>query len=161
MLFPCSPTYLNSEATANMSDQVSSFTMFFPRNIALPLGYYIVRGLSQELPTVDLGYEIHEANSFYVRRSRLMHENILTVLGDWSILQLLRHSLCPTSHRRPPLDTTSTSIAKPNVCPDRWRRELLPSSICSLVSLWQSSTKWRDPGPKRLQFLLAPSSQLP
>jgi len=154
-------SYLNSEVAANISDQIRSFTMFFPRNIVLPLGYYIVRGLSQGLPTVDLGYEIHQANSFNVRRSRFVNENVLTVLGDWSILQLFRYQICTSSHRRPPLDTTSTSTAKPNICPDRWRRELLPSSICSLVSLWQSSTKWRDPGPKRLQFLLAPSSQLP
>lgn len=38
--------------------------MLFSRTLGL--GYYIVRGLSQELPTVDLGYEIHQANDFNV-----------------------------------------------------------------------------------------------
>jgi len=128
-------SYLNSEITANISGQVNSFTMLFPRNIALPLSYYIVQGLSQGLPTVDLGYEIHQANSFNVCRSRFVYENVLTTLGDWPILQLFGYQIRTGSHGRPPLDTTSTSTAKPNFCPDRWRRELLSPSVCGLVPL--------------------------
>jgi len=154
-------SYLNSEITANIPSQVSSFTMLFPRNIVLPLGYYIVRALSQGLPTVDLGYEIHQANSFNVCRSRFMHKNVLTVLGDWSILQLFRYQICTGSHGRPPLDTSSTPTTKPNVCPDRWRRKLLPPSVCDLVPLRQSPTQWRGQGPQRLQCLLDPNSQPP
>src|SRR5579871_5605947 len=110
--------------------------MLFPRKIALPLSYYILQGFSQELPTVDLGYQIHQANSFNGCQSRFVRENILNMLiGDWPILQLFIYQICAGAYGRPSLDTTSTSVVKSNICPNRWRRKLLSSGVRRLVPL--------------------------
>jgi hypothetical protein len=55
--------------------------MLFSRAVAL--GYYIARGLSQALPTVDLGYEIHQANAFNVSTN---HPGIFVVLLMFKLL---------------------------------------------------------------------------
>lgn len=107
--------------------------MWFPK--AATITSYIIAVLGNSLPTVDLGYEIYQANDFNVCSINSPSEMMLTAVDNGSVLQLLRHSLCRTTNRIITVDSAPAAFAKSINCPYRWNGELLPSSICSLLSL--------------------------
>lgn len=76
------------------------FHYFLYQNIMMWASYFgyllffslpFVYSSGNDLPTVDLGYEIHQATNFNVCQPYLRRESRLTSIDNWPLLQFHRH----------------------------------------------------------------------